>query len=157
MSMRITFDTQTNELSITYKNPQPQGSDIVAALERHGRTFTSHGTRFGVTVTADGETVLDTSWPPPNTRFIKTDQDILTTVSAAWRPDQSIVVSAWCVTTLGGKVEAQKVFTSPKPPKPYPSWVWNDGWVAPIPCPDDGNWRWNEEAGQWDEEVLECE
>lgn len=36
-------------------------------------------------------------------------------------------------------------------PQPYPSWILNSDydWVAPVPCPTDGEWLWNEEAGDW--------
>lgn len=40
------------------------------------------------------------------------------------------------------------------PPPPYPSWIW-DGteWNAPIERPADGEWTWDEEAGNWVEVV----
>lgn len=36
-------------------------------------------------------------------------------------------------------------------PKPYPSWVLNSNydWVAPVPCPTEGYWTWDEAAGDW--------
>ena len=34
-------------------------------------------------------------------------------------------------------------------PSPFPSWVWNgDEWEAPVPKPD-GNYYWDETAGEW--------
>ena len=39
------------------------------------------------------------------------------------------------------------------PPKPFPSWVIDDGsclWKAPIPCPQNGNmYLWDEIGQQW--------
>lgn len=40
------------------------------------------------------------------------------------------------------------------PPKPYPSWVFDEpscDWVAPIPMPNDGkHYIWNEETTNWE-------
>ena len=40
------------------------------------------------------------------------------------------------------------------PPKPYPSWVWDEAnkcWVTPIAYPDDKKiYNWNEETQAWD-------
>jgi len=38
-------------------------------------------------------------------------------------------------------------------PKPFASWVRNNGeWQAPIPKPDSGFWRWDENSLTWIEE-----
>lgn len=39
-----------------------------------------------------------------------------------------------------------------RPPKPYPSWLWDgEMWVAPIPRPESGLWEWNEKNQEWEE------
>ena len=38
------------------------------------------------------------------------------------------------------------------PPTPYPSWVLDEEtclWVAPVPMPEDGDYVWDESAGEW--------
>lgn len=44
-------------------------------------------------------------------------------------------------------------------PKPFSSWVYNNGsWVPPVPLPDTENhWEWSEERQQWDQIDLEDE
>lgn len=40
------------------------------------------------------------------------------------------------------------------PPKPFDSFILDPqtfSWLAPIPKPDDGEWRWNEEIKNWEE------
>lgn len=41
------------------------------------------------------------------------------------------------------------------PPRPFESWILNEEtclWQPPIPIPEtDGQWVWNEEAGNWEE------
>lgn len=42
-------------------------------------------------------------------------------------------------------------------PKPYPSWVLDEAttnWVAPVPKPEEGFWRWDEETLAWIETEL---
>jgi len=44
------------------------------------------------------------------------------------------------------------------PPTPYPSWVLDEDtclWVAPVAMPEDGDYVWDEEAGDWVEVTNE--
>ena len=36
-------------------------------------------------------------------------------------------------------------------PQPYPSWLLdqNFNWQAPKPRPEEGDWAWDEQAGEW--------
>jgi len=37
-------------------------------------------------------------------------------------------------------------------PQPYPSWVLDEAttdWTAPVPMPEEGFWRWDEETLSW--------
>lgn len=36
-----------------------------------------------------------------------------------------------------------------RPPAPYPSWTWDDGWHPPVPQPADGLWTWDEDQQSW--------
>lgn len=53
--------------------------------------------------------------------------------------------------TIGGTYDVNKDCFYP--PRPYPSWIWNDekiGWVAPIDVPvDENSYYWDEEDGIW--------
>ena len=35
-----------------------------------------------------------------------------------------------------------------RPPAPFPSWTWNDGWHPPVPAPDHPA-EWDEDAQTW--------
>lgn len=118
--MNITFDVLTKELTIDEPGEAYSGAQLSARLNRHGQTVSLVGVSFGITVEADGDEVLNQSWPPKGARYIRTDQDVLTTVRASWQPGQTVVVRAWCVTTTGGRVEAERAFTAPIPPEPEP-------------------------------------
>jgi hypothetical protein len=41
-------------------------------------------------------------------------------------------------------------------PQPYPSWVLDEAtnWIAPVPMPEEGRWRWDEETLAWIETEL---
>lgn len=41
-------------------------------------------------------------------------------------------------------------------PQPYPSWSLDENynWVAPVPCPSEGLWYWDETEGEWVEAVA---
>lgn len=44
------------------------------------------------------------------------------------------------------------------PPSPHASWVFDDNlneWIAPVPVPDSGDWKWNEETVSWEEMDLQ--
>jgi hypothetical protein len=118
--MNITFDVLTRELTIDEPGDDYGGAQISAALNRHGHTVSLVGVSFGLSVEADGEEVLAHDWPPHHVRYIKTDQDVLTTIRASWQPGQLVKIKAWCVTTTGGLVEADREFTAAIPPEPGP-------------------------------------
>jgi hypothetical protein len=148
--MLIIFDTLHNTFEINTDNPQPFGGGIEARLNRYGYTIPLRGVTFGISVQADGVSVLDMTLPPPGVRYSRTDQDLLATSTARWQPDQEIEVDVWCVNTYGNRYEASKTFTAPRPPQPYPSWSWDEGrWNPPVSYPDEGDWQWDEDLQDW--------
>jgi len=151
--MDIIFDTLTGELTIDISTIQPYGADIQACLNRYGNVIDLQGVEMSLTIHADGEQVFFTQLPPPGVRYEKTDQDILATAQARWLPDQEITAHAWCRTSTGHEVTDDVSFIAPRPPQPYPSWIWVDGqWTAPVPYPsDDGMYQWNEDLQIWQE------
>ena len=65
---------------------------------------------------------------------------------------------AWAADRLGGTWVASNVKIGIgweqhdgglRPPAPYPSWTWDDGWHPPIPQPADGLWTWDEDQQSW--------
>ena len=149
--MDMVFDTATGELSIDRASARPWGADLRAVLNRHGQRVNLKGVQMLISVTADGETVLDMALPPPGVRYKQTDQDVLATGRVRWQPDQQIKVHAWCKTTQGHQLTAEADLTAPRPAKPYDSWEWTGThWEAPVPYPDDGGeYQWDEGAGEW--------
>lgn len=148
--MDMIFDTAAGQLSIDTTDVRPWGANLRAVLHRHGHRINLHGVEMRLTITADGEVVFDMALPPEGVHYKQTDQDVLATGRVKWSPDQQIVVDAWCRTNSGHEVTAQVAFTSPRPPQPYPSWTWENGrWTPPLPMPDEGEWWWDDAAGEW--------
>lgn len=47
-------------------------------------------------------------------------------------------------------VESDFNFVPARPPQPYPSWVWEDGfWTPPVKKPINGPYEWNESTQTW--------
>lgn len=148
--MDMIFDTGTGALTIDTGTPDPWGAALRAVLERHGQVIDLTGVEMRLTITADGAQVFDLHLPPPGVRYRKTDQDMLAVGRAAWPPDQQIDITAWCRTRTGHEVTAKTRLTSPRPARPYPSWIWDGrGWAAPVTMPQDERATWDEAAGCW--------
>ena len=89
-------------------------------------------------------------FPPPNTRYIRSDQPYLVVERLNLRPEIEYDLYLWA---MNNKQEFEKTvtFTTPKPPQPYPSWIWDgETWNPPISYPTDGNFYvWDEETISW--------
>lgn len=150
-SIRAIYDVATNAISFE-NNAGPHSCDLIAALERHGQTIDIRGLRLGATVTIDGTIVQEISLPPPGVTYRSTDQNTLATLRIRpFPPDRVCTIAVWIHTRDGREYQAETTLTIPRPPQPYPSWIWEDAaWHAPEPYPDDGElYDWDEDAGAW--------
>ena len=108
---------------------------------------------FGLKVVANGEEVLEASYPPPGVKYVATDQEYISNDRVQLKADDLVTVSVWAVN--GGTLyQGSEGFVIPRPEQPYPSWTWNgDAWEAPVPYPTDGDddvfYVWDEDAGDW--------
>lgn len=149
--MDIVFDIATEKLSIDITNISPWGANLRAVLNRYGHTINLKGVTMRLTINADGSQIVDMQMPPPGVSYSKTNQDLLASGRAIWRPDQQIEVNACCKTSSGLDLATNASFIVPRPTKPYPSWIWRDSrWQAPAPYPDNGdNYYWDEDIMDW--------
>jgi len=148
--MDMIFDTATGALSIDPGTPGPFGAALRALLIRHGQAIDLTGVEMRLSITANGGAVFDLCLPPAGVRYRRTDQDVLATGRAQWHPDQQIEITAWCRTRAGHEITAEARFTAPRPPQPYPSWVWQGrDWAAPGTMPQDETALWDEASGGW--------
>lgn len=89
-------------------------------------------------------------WPPSNIIIRELSNNRVFSYSPAWVSDAQVTFKVWA--SNGGVTHTSEIsFVVPRPPQPFPSWVW-DGtdWQPPVPYPDgDGWYEWDEEALDW--------
>lgn len=148
--MRITYDTGTGEFAFDEGTLRSFGTSIEARLERHGQVVRFDGLSFGITIARNGNVTETHAFPPPGVSYRSTDQDRLTSVPVRWQPDETITLEVW-IENAGMTRTARHSFTVPRPPQPYPSWVWTGArWSAPVPYPEGAGWYdWDEAARDW--------
>ena len=105
---------------------------------------------FGITIAANGLSVLTSTYPPEGVGYVATDQTYLTNDRVYLAPDDEVVLTVWAENG-GQRYEGEVVFTAPRPEQPYPSWTWDDGaWTPPVPPPDfDQPYEWDENQQSW--------
>lgn len=105
---------------------------------------------FGFTVTANGESVMEKSYPPGNVKYVATDQTYVTNDRVDLASDDEVVLSVWA-TNDGVTTAGEVSFVVPRPEQPYPSWTWNGtGWEPPVPYPgEEPGYVWDEDLQDW--------
>jgi len=106
--------------------------------------------KFGFELKHNDEIIDSKNWPPENIKYRRTDQMFLVNHRLKFNPDTDYELFIWAENN-GIRAEKTYMFTTPIPPQPYPSWVW-DGqiWNSPIPYPTDGNdYTWDEDSQTW--------
>ena len=112
------------------------------------------GLSFGLKVFANGLEVFTKSYPTEGVRYVSTDQQYMTDDRVNLAADDVVVLDVWMV-NAGERHEASTTFTIPRPPQPYPSWMWDGtGWQPPVPMPefDPENlvyYAWDEDGQIW--------
>ena len=97
----------------------------------------------------DSSTGESSEWPGRNAvvREISTNRTFEYRLSAM--PDDVVTLSLWAEND-GHRVFGETTFTIPRPPQPYPSWTWDNGWNPPVAYPKDGKrYNWDEATTSW--------
>lgn len=151
--MEALFDMNDRTLTLVYEELKSEGDILTAKINRYGRIIPIEGIKFGFTFFIDSFEVKKAEWPSPGINYKKTDQDVLARYQLAWKPDNNIKIDIWLLDIFGILHENSIEFIAPRPPKPYPSWIWADGyWDSPIPVPDITGGKlydWNEDNMMW--------
>lgn len=146
---KITFSLVT--LSFTFEDFGPADERfIMGLLDTQGQRADVHGSRFGWSVSLNGQEQEGWDREVP---FDKTDQSHLASSSIGWKPDQQVLVKAWVVLRNGARIKDQFEFTVQRPTQPHPSWVWDEdllNWKSPVAYPQDqGRYIWDEDSVSW--------
>lgn len=145
------FDMNERSLTLVYDELKYEGDILIAKINRYGRVIPMSGVKFGFTLFINGVETIKAEWPPSNVIYKKTDQDILARYQLFWKADDNVKINVWLLDIFSVLHEDSLEFIAPRPPKPYPSWAWNEvAWQAPVPYPADGQfYDWDEDNQQW--------
>ena len=108
-----------------------------------------NGLAYGFTVKVGTKNTETYEWPPSNIVVRELSPNRLFHHRVDAKPDAKVTLKVWAKES-GRKVEGEFKFTMPRPPQPYPSWTWDDGWHPPVPYPDDDlPYVWDETEQAW--------
>jgi hypothetical protein len=114
---------------------------------------------FGIILQKNKEILLEESLPNQNeVVYDSTDQDFLNCFDVQMILfGEKYKLISW-IENSKTRWEKTFDFTFPKPPQPYPSWLWSNdwnNWIAPTPYPNDEEfYSWNEDLKDW-EKIVE--
>ena len=152
----VKFDGQRKPV-IVEEDTGPYGADVYFAF---GLDETNGGVKveipdihFGVRLIKDEKVVEEHLFPRPGVKYLRADQKYLECVRLDWIPNESYTIQVLVKELDGPEWTKSNIFTTPIPPKPYPSWAWKDTiklWDSPIPYPADGiKTSWDEATLSW--------
>lgn len=126
----------------------PNYTDFYLGLNKVGRNLTYKNLRFSL---SHNDEIHE--FPKENAIYLESDQEWIEVVRITHSADLPVVVT---YSVHDGQLEYNALlsYTTPKPNKPFNSWVWNgEYWQPPVPYPSEGNWRWDEETLSWIEVI----
>ena len=108
---------------------------------------------FGFSIYQDDNLLLRESFPKDGLSYDSTDQTFLVSLFLdAIKLGLSYTIKVF-VTNAGDTWEEAFDLILPRWPQPFESWLWNDFndcWIAPVECPDDGQYyEWDESKTSW--------
>ena len=169
-----TKDLSTNTWTVTKEVSASRDLHVSFAFTRGGETeFDFTKLNFGIKIfraTGEKEQLLNYNWPISEALRHKSNKSpYLEEFDFVWDVDAS-----YKIVIHGGEemqqAQHESMFAVPRPPKPYPSWVW-DGtqWLAPsgpyaqsstpgefqVSGSSKDTFTWNESLGQWELDIDE--
>ena len=146
MSVRATLDLDSRQWSFLVEPEIPHPNVEIGFVGEEDFDNLS----FGFSLRAGEEILFETSYPEEGTVYIRTDQQYVSSDYVRLPLDTRIDFDVWAEN--GGVLfESGVSFYVPKPPKPYPSWVWDEvSWSPPHLPPYDGfEYFWDESIKEW--------
>lgn len=145
------FETQNWE--VTFEDLAPNYADLFIGFTDDAPVVEFKDLQFKFEL-KQGETVKQhATYPPPNTRYVRTDQPYVVVERLLLQPENEYDLYLWAENN-GESFETTVNFTTPRPKQPYDSWSWDGAqWNPPVPYPnDDKFYVWDEDAQKWVEE-----
>ena len=153
MSKILAKDNIKTGWQVEFENLAATWADLHIGFTEGAPVVEFKNLKFGYTLSQDNKTLKTSQFPPPNIRYIRTDQEYLVIERLRLETETEYTLNLWAE-NAGERLETETTFTTPRPRRPYYSWTWDSGdkkWVAPIPYPQDGErYMWNEENQAWE-------
>ena len=145
------FETQNWE--VTFEELAPNYADLFIGFTDDTPVVKFKNLKFKYELKQDGNIKQYGVFPPPGVKYVRTDQPYIVAERLNLQTETEYELYLWAEND-GKPFETTVSFTTPRPAQPYPSWTWDgDQWKAPVAYPDDdGDYYWDEDAGEWVEE-----
>ena len=144
------FETQNWE--VTFEDLAPNYADLFIGFTDDAPVIEFKDLKFKYELRQGDNIKQYGVYPPPNTRYIRSDQKYLVVERLNLKPEIEYELYLWAENNKES-FETTVTFTTPRPEQLYESWTWDTEskqWQAPVPYPDDDNiYQWNEEDQQW--------
>ena len=142
------FETQNWEVS--FEDLGPTYADLFIGFTDDAPVVEFKDLKFKYELKQDGNIKQYGVFPPPNVRYVRTDQAYIVAERLNLLPEQTYELYLWAENG-GESFEKTVSFTTPRPAQPHPSWTWDgEKWNPPVPYPDDSEFYiWDEENQQW--------
>ena len=148
---------QTQNWEVTFDNLAPTLADLYIGFTDEAPVIEFRDLKFKYELKQNGNIKQYGVFPPPNTRYVRTDQEFLAIERLNLEMETDYELYLWAENNKES-FETTVPFTTPRPAQPYPSWTWNADaqvWEPPVAYPDDGQmYTWDEDTSSW-VEVLE--
>ena len=149
------YNVNSNEWSVESSDPNPMHVDIIFSVTSDSEVTQIDGLTFGYTLNSNSIPVSSQFFPTYGVRYSSTDSG--KELEKTGIPVISNTLYELHITSELDSVTAEvsHTFSTPKPPQPASSWIWDDStkkWNAPIPYPEGSTGpvkEWNEEEGCW--------
>jgi hypothetical protein len=157
MSKIIATDNfETSNWEVTFDDLAPNYADLFIGFTDQAPVVEFKDLKFKYEL-RQGENIKQYGvFPPPNTRYIKTNQTYLVVERLDLQTETTYELYLWAENNKE-VFERTVSFTTPRPTLPYDSWTWDgETWNPPVPYPTDGErYTWNEEDQEWTLITLE--
>jgi len=149
---------KTQNWEVTFDDLAPTFADLHIGFTDEAPVIEFKNLKFKYELKRDGNIKQYGVFPPPNTRYVRTDQEFLVVERLKLEMETDYELYLWAENNKGS-FETTVEFTTPRPTQPYDSWTWNTDiqvYEPPVPRPDDDKYyEWNEETQSWDEVTEE--
>ena len=143
---------KTRNWEVTFDNLAPTFADLCIGFTDEAPVVEFRDLKFKYELKQNNNIKQYGVFPPPNTRYVRTDQEFLVVERLKFEMETDYELYLWAENDKES-FETTVTFTTPRSEQPYPSWSWNadaKAWEAPVTIPDDDKlYRWDEETQSW--------